>query len=160
MIREQIYKHIYDEINNDLLFLDQKYDDCLLGVCFRLDEGFTPCYDLNKIINKSVFINKFCFVNNLINSHPNTSFVKYTDNTIEDINYNENMLKFSDYNNCIVGIRFKKNTEVVFVYDDFLCINYLINQNNIDEEDAIEYFEYNIRGSFFGKNTPTILTLL
>jgi hypothetical protein len=35
-----------------------------------------------------------------------------------------------------------------------------MNRDDMEEEDAIEYFEYNTRGAYVGENTPAFLTLL
>lgn len=100
-------------------------------------------------------------INQLIESHPMISFVKYIDESWNDLSkYNNEMLFFNDYSaNSLVGLLFKHETNIVAVYDDHLCVQSLIEEG-MGEEEAIEYFEYNTRGSYVGENSPVFLTLL
>ena len=64
------------------LFINKKFDDCLLGICHRLDESFTTAYDLNKIIPIAriechYFVNK-CFL-------PNNNYILDNIDKIKDI---------------------------------------------------------------------------
>ena len=49
-----------------------------------------------------------------------------------------------------VGQQFNKT---LAVYDRQKCIEILMKQGMSDEE-AVEYFEYNVTGAWVGKNTP------
>ena len=60
---------------------------------------------------------------------------------------------------CIIGVRFKKDSVVVAAYSDNDCVQSLIEDDGMTEEDAIEFFEYNTRGSYVGEHTPVFITL-
>jgi uncharacterized beta-barrel protein YwiB (DUF1934 family) len=45
------------------------------------------------------------------------------------------------------------------VYDRTACINILVNQG-MEPEEAEEYFQFNVEGSWVGESTPVFLTLL
>lgn len=166
-MREEIIEYCGVDILEDDMFLDNIFDDGLLGICFTMNEGFTPAYDLNFVIEKikqdkkvtdEIAVNT---INQLIESHPMISFVKYIDESWDDLSkYNNEMLFLNDYSaNSLVGLLFKHETNIVAVYDDYLCVQSLIEEG-MEEEEAIEYFEYNTRGSYVGENTPAFLTLL
>jgi hypothetical protein len=42
----------------------------------------------------------------------------------------------------------------VAIYDYDKCILILMHDNHMTEEDAIEYFDYNVIGSWVGEDTP------
>ena len=44
--------------------------------------------------------------------------------------------------------------EQVAIYDYDKCILILMHDNHITEDDAIEYFDYNVMGSWVGEGTP------
>ncbi len=42
----------------------------------------------------------------------------------------------------------------VAIYDYDKCILILMHDNHMTEDDAIEYFDYNVMGSWIGEETP------
>ena len=42
----------------------------------------------------------------------------------------------------------------VAIYDYDKCILILMHDNHMTEDDAIEYFDYNVMGSWVGEETP------
>jgi len=42
----------------------------------------------------------------------------------------------------------------VAIYDYDKCILILMHDNHMKEDDAIEYFDYNVMGSWIGEDTP------
>ena len=54
------------------------------------------------------------------------------------------------YDKCI--IRFTYDGEVI-IYNASAIIDMLIKDDEMTEEDAVEYFEYNIFGAYMGQNT-------
>jgi hypothetical protein len=167
-MRDQIIEYCGCDINEADMFLDSVFDDAILGICFRIDEGFTPAYDLGLILNKLMFINGISedsaniMVNDLISKYPTLSFIKQLKDDIEDMSiYNNEMLFLDGYDaKCLVGIRFKDNCSIISVYDDSLCVESLVESDDMEEESAIEYFEYNTRGAYVGDNTPIFLSRL
>jgi hypothetical protein len=62
----------------------------------------------------------------------------------------EEILLADGFDNAIIGVC---NNDMRVIYSKSLCIDILINQG-MDEEEAIEYFEYNVSGSYVGEKTP------
>jgi hypothetical protein len=168
-MKEHIIEYCAVDIDIKDMFLDDTYDKALLGMSFSMDSGFSPAYDLDKItdilmetnnIDYSEALNKFNL--NLLEQYPMISFIKLTDESREDLStYNNDMLFLDGYqSDCLVGIRVKKDCKIIAIYDDWLCVQSLINNDGMEEDEAIEHFEYNTRGAYVGENTPSFLTLL
>ena len=47
--------------------------------------------------------------------------------------------------------------EQVALYDYDLCIKVLVKDQQMTEEEAIEYFDYNVIGSWVGEDTPIFI---
>jgi hypothetical protein len=47
--------------------------------------------------------------------------------------------------------------EQVALYDYDLCIKVLVEDQKMTEEEAIEYFDYNVIGSWVGEDTPIFI---
>jgi hypothetical protein len=167
-MRNQVLEYCAVDILEENMFLEPKFDNGIIGVCFTMNEGFTPAYDLDIVKNEIIRINKITEetaiveINKLIENYPEISFIKYLNDSWDELSkYNKEMLFLNDYNSeCLVGVRFKQDTNIISVYDDYLCVQSLMENDDMDEEMAIEYFEYNTRGSYVGENTPAFLTLL
>jgi hypothetical protein len=39
------------------------------------------------------------------------------------------------------------------------CIDILMKRDDMTEEEAVEYFEFNVTGSYVGENTPVFVEL-
>ena len=64
------------------------------------------------------------------------------------------MLKADGFNEAIIGMCMDIATgEERLIYDANKCIDILIEQGMSDEE-AIEYFEFNVGGAYVGETTP------
>jgi len=64
------------------------------------------------------------------------------------------MLKADGFNEAIIGMCTDIATgEERLIYDANKCIDILIEQGMSDEE-AIEYFEFNVGGAYVGETTP------
>lgn len=68
----------------------------------------------------------------------------------------EILLLPEEFDSALVGLSVKFN-EYSAVYDSMKCIECLKDNDGMDEESAIEYFDFNILGSYLGPNTPTFL---
>jgi len=67
------------------------------------------------------------------------------------------MIKVEGYDDCILGIAevWDGNERVHrIVYDALRIVDVLMNRDGMDQDEAIEYFEFNIDGAYVGKNTP------
>ena len=56
------------------------------------------------------------------------------------------------YESALIGIT--EGVNPVAVYDTELCIKCLMDEDNMSEEDAVEFFYYNTVGSYVGEKTP------
>lgn len=55
------------------------------------------------------------------------------------------------FDNAIIGFDDKSYR---LIYSVTKCINVLINENDMDEEEALDYFYYNVSGAYVGEKTP------
>jgi hypothetical protein len=62
-----------------------------------------------------------------------------------------NFLLADGFETAIVGV---EETSMKIIYSVNKCIDILMKRDNMDEEDAIEFFEFNTRNSFVGDQTP------
>jgi len=67
------------------------------------------------------------------------------------------MLKFDGFNGAILYIGRRFNEEVV-VYDYDQCVDILIKRDGMSQDDAIEWMEYNVLGSYLGEQTPIFVS--
>ena len=65
------------------------------------------------------------------------------------------MLIADGYNEAIIG----ETTKGLAVYDASIIISMLMENDGMDEEEAMEYFYYNIDGSYMGEETPIFVFL-
>ena len=61
----------------------------------------------------------------------------------------DSFLKADGFDEAIIGV---DNKSMRLVYSVSKCIEILCRDMN--EEDAIEYFEYNVSGAYIGEKTP------
>ena len=59
------------------------------------------------------------------------------------------------YQSALIGIT--EGSNPVAVYDIDLCIKSLVEEDGIEEEDALEHFYYNTVGSYVGEKTPVFI---
>jgi hypothetical protein len=58
---------------------------------------------------------------------------------------------------AILGVVTRMGLEAV-CYDENKVIELLMEHDNMTEEEAIEYMEYNMKGAWVGEHTPVFLT--
>jgi hypothetical protein len=74
-------------------------------------------------------------------------------------NFNDEELLFADgFDDCIIGVASRFGQENHVAYDMGKCIEKLMADGMTNEE-AVEYFEYNIIGSYVGEKTPTFIQI-
>jgi hypothetical protein len=73
------------------------------------------------------------------------------------VEYNEEALLADGFDDAIIGIAQRFGQEPVIAYDYNQCIAILQSQD-MTEEEAIEFFEYNTLGSWAGDSTPVFVT--
>jgi len=65
---------------------------------------------------------------------------------------NNDCLLADGYDSALIGIT--EGANPVAVYDTDLCIKCLIEEDDMSEEEAVEFFYYNTVGSYVGEKTP------
>lgn len=63
------------------------------------------------------------------------------------------------YDSAIIGMAERINLGPVVAYDVQKIINILIERDGMSDEDAWEFFYYNIQGSWMGDFTPVFITI-
>lgn len=77
---------------------------------------------------------------------------------MEILNDSESLIA-DGFDDCIIGIAERCSKQPLCVYDREKVIDELID-DGMSEEEAIEYFNYNIVGAWVGEGTPLFLTKL
>ena len=71
------------------------------------------------------------------------------------------MLKFTGYDNCIIGKACvwhpDGNRVDRMVYDGEALLAQLMHQDGMEQEEAMEWIEYNMEGAYSGPDTPIVL---
>jgi len=91
-------------------------------------------------------------------------------NTLRDwiADYNEEALLADGFEQAVIGMCERFGQSPVVAYDREKCIeilmaNFVQTINEDEDEDlytmAVEYFDFNVSGSYVGENTPVFLTL-
>ena len=79
---------------------------------------------------------------------------------IVNIEENPKMLRLEPhelFDEAIVGTVQRINMNPVFCYDTQMILDILQSAEGLTQEEAIEYFDFNIAGSYLGENTPVFL---
>lgn len=70
--------------------------------------------------------------------------------------YYPKALLMDGFDDCILGICIRFGQEPIIAYDQNAVIAKLMQQG-VDEEQAIEYFEFNQLGAWMGDTTPCFI---
>jgi hypothetical protein len=62
------------------------------------------------------------------------------------------------FDDAIIGIGRQSNKTIV-VYDESKCLDILIERDGMTEEEAIEFFEFNVIRAYVGEHTPIFVRL-
>ncbi|MBC41424.1 MAG: hypothetical protein CML19_04220 [Pusillimonas sp.] len=73
--------------------------------------------------------------------------------------YEEGLLVADGFEAAFIGVGRQFNKPVA-IYDREKCIDILITRDNMDFEQAEEYFEYNVQGAYVGEDTPIFMEKL
>ena len=72
--------------------------------------------------------------------------------------HNDEALFADGFDEALIGIGVIFNRSLA-TYDMRKCIDILIKRDGMTEEEAVEYFEFNVTGSYVGENTPVFVEL-
>lgn len=63
----------------------------------------------------------------------------------------EEFLKADGFDDAIIGV---EESSLRLIYSVGKCIEILITKEEMEMEDALEHFSYNVSGSYIGEKTP------
>jgi len=66
----------------------------------------------------------------------------------------QEILKADGFDNCILGYDYSPEGNIRLIYSVKKILDPLVADEEMTEEDAIEHFEYNMRGGYVGDQTP------
>ena len=76
----------------------------------------------------------------------------------EELSYiNELALVADGFDDALIGI---DQVDYVAVYDSDKCIDILMEDSDMTIQEATEYFEFNVLGSYVGEYTPRFVQLI
>lgn len=64
------------------------------------------------------------------------------------------LLKLDGYDDCVIGIAHRFGNQQVLAYDLNKILLKLQERDGMSYEEAVEFFEYNMLGSYVGDRTP------
>jgi len=71
--------------------------------------------------------------------------------------YNEEALICDGFDEAIIGVAERINLGPVAAYDVNKILEILVERDEMTYEEALEYFQYNIIGSWMGEYTPVFI---
>ncbi len=80
--------------------------------------------------------------------------IEYIRNVYPDI------LLMDDFDDCVIGICNRFGQDPIVAYDYNLVINKMVNEWEMDIDEALEYYEFNQIGAWVGDKTPCFVEVL
>jgi hypothetical protein len=71
--------------------------------------------------------------------------------------YNPEALLADGFDEALIGVADRINLGPVAAYDVNKILDILIKRNGMDFAEALEYFEFNIKGAWMGEFTPVYI---
>ena len=75
------------------------------------------------------------------------------------IEHDEEILTADGFDYALIGVCERAGQPTIAMYDKDKCINLLIERDGMPEEEAEEYFYFNVVGAWVGEYTPCFVTL-
>ena len=75
------------------------------------------------------------------------------------IEHDEEILTADGFDYALIGVCERAGQPTIAMYDKDKCINLLIERDGMTEEEAEEYFYFNVVGAWVGEYTPCFATL-
>lgn len=69
-------------------------------------------------------------------------------------------LKMDGFDECIIGMVEVQGRGLLLAYARRAILNVLIERDGMSEEEAVEYFDFNIAGAWVGPGTPVIVDMM
>ena len=80
-----------------------------------------------------------------------------TDTELKELIEDNECILADGFDNAIVGV--SQGVNPVVIYDVSLCIDVLVKQG-MSHEDALEFFDFNVSGSYVGEKTPIFVNVI
>ena len=71
--------------------------------------------------------------------------------------YDEPILLMDGFESALIGLTKRINEPTIAVYSWKKMLEVLVERDGMDEDEAIEYIEYNCIGAWVGERTPFIV---
>lgn len=68
-----------------------------------------------------------------------------------------NIILLPDLDDALIGIGERIGIPPIAIYDSQKCVEILMERLNIEYEDAVEFFNFNISGAYLGEYTPIFI---
>lgn len=72
----------------------------------------------------------------------------------------EEILLADGFEDALLGYMERAGGMLCAAYDRDKCIQILVDRDGMTEEEAEEYFEFNVVGAYVGEKTPAFVTVL
>ena len=72
---------------------------------------------------------------------------------------NPEALFANGFDRALVGVAHRCSAPHLALYDRDICIDVLMTDDGMSQEEAEEYFSFNVEGAWVGENTPLFATL-
>lgn len=72
--------------------------------------------------------------------------------------YYPDLMCIDGHDYAIIGVAERINMEPVVAYDEEKIIETLMDRDNMTYEEAVEFFDFNIKGAWVGETTPIFIT--
>ena len=69
----------------------------------------------------------------------------------------DDVLLADGFDAAFIGVVHRCGEPAVAVYDYEKCVAVLVDRDGMDEEEAVEFFEFNVVGSWVGPGTPAFV---
>lgn len=79
---------------------------------------------------------------------------------LEETFPNDQIVLADGFDDALLGVGGVFTDPPVAVYDSTRCIRILMEKENLTESDAIEYFEFYVKGAYIGERTPIFIYTL
>ena len=87
--------------------------------------------------------------NKLINASKLPEWLEFIEDSLS-----EGAMKIDGFDDCICGIVERYGMDSVLLYDTDTIIEKMVTKDGMNYEEAVEYFDFNIKGAWMGEGTP------
>lgn len=77
---------------------------------------------------------------------------------LSQIDFEEELLFADGFDEAILGLTYQNGHSIV-LYDRDRCLRTLVDRDDMTFTEALEFFECNVQGSYFGPKTPLFVTM-